>query len=408
MWTITKTQDEGAWLDDYISEVLSRKASPLPDHDTWVGHVEVHWHQTGPGEIYLASNPDQGSVADRLLAEQLVWTRLANRGFKRAPIDVGLTVTSAAWGVSDNVQEKAKRLVQSGAVKLDLNSQGTTMAHVQGDGTDNNGTPDTHQVEIRRQDPANPQKVTGAFCDCTWGQFLNTPRTRQWKQYQKIPCAHIIATSWVSQSVPTEEQRAPGDYGEQGQMALPGMGGGPAQAPGSMGLMRQGPGAGPQPNAQMPQNGAPGAAPPPEDVLPQFPMAEGPPMPQVNPASTPGGRPGPTPTNPMQYPGGTFSSVRSAVEFRNGDSVTFTQEVLGQMVGRSDQHGAGQQIRIPAGEGGEVLGTDPSTGMVEVLSMDKSFAPMGKMQPFGARVWCWPSELKPSGVRAPAPNVRRV
>lgn len=183
------------------------------------------------------------------------------------------------------------------------------------------------------------------------------------------------------------------------------------------------PGAPPNQIGQTPQNAPGGAAPPPEAVLPQFPMEQMEmQMPPVNPASTPGGRPGPTPTNPLQYPGGTFSSIHSAVpQYKNGDSVIFLNDVEGMVRMPSDtwdptfdpntsadQQPGWRRITIPKGEGGEVRGQDPTTGLVEVLSMDKTFDQFGRNQPFGATVHVWPSEIRPSGLRAPAPNVRRI
>lgn len=428
-WTITSTQDDATWLDDYIRDVIAHAPPPLPPHDAKIGHVETHWHQVEPGVAFVTANPDTGTADDRRLAETIVMEKLHPHGYKRA-------VYTLRWDHSDmrkvadwgDVEAKAKRLVQTGAVTLKRNGYNTIMSQVVGDGSDNDGKPDVHNVEIKRDDP-NSQAITGSFCDCGWGQFQNLPRTRQWKRFQNRPCAHILATYWLANAIPSDEERAPGNSGAPGQMSLFDQSGG--QAPSSMGLMQRSPFMNPNawwlpPNGgggmggmpQGPQMGAPGpsggmgggagGAPAPEDVLPPFPMANQPQLPEVNPVSTPGGRPGPTPTNPIQYPGGTFSHVSAQQQYQNGDMVQLTQDTIGTLVGRSEEHGAGQQTTISAGSVGEVLGTDPVTQLVNVLFMGKQFDTNSYFEPFGASVWCWPSELVPSNNRPPGPAIRRT
>lgn len=424
-WTITRTTDEASYLDNLIREVVMNESPPLPPHDIKVGHVECHWHQTAPGRAYVSSNPETGTSFDRRFAETIVLERLRPFGFKQA---VSHWVKTAEWG---DVMSDAQRIVQSGGVQIKRNSYNTIMSVVQGQGTgDRNKGP--YNVEIQRQDP-NSQAITGSHCDCDWGQFQNLPRTRQWKRFQNRPCKHILATQWVASAMPLDEDRAPGDNGTPGQMSLfgPESGGG---APQSMGLMQRSPWINPNAWWLNPAGGAqamdqpisqggglpsPGGmqAPSPEEALPQF-QGEPAPLPEVNPASVPGGRPGPTPTNPIQYPGGTFSHViGAAVSYQNGDLVQVLDDILpgtpgaGQAVtqeGRSEEHGAGKPMTIPRGAVCEVRGTDPVTGMVNILWMGKGFDQNGEMMPYGASGWAWPSEVAPSQNRPPGPAIRRT
>lgn len=428
--TITKTQSDEAWLSDYIAGIIADEPSPLPPHDCRIGHVEAHWHQVSPGRAYIAANPEHGTPVDRLFAEAILRAQLEPHGYRQAVYTGFIKEAQGGWA-SPKVMDDAKRLVQSGMVHLDRNSPDMVVARVDGDGTDNDGVPDQHKVELHKdtnpeEDPANRQgKLTGMFCDCTWGQFMNTPRTRTWKQFQFTPCKHILAAYWASLSVPTDESRAPGNQGPEGQMSLFDMSGG---QPGSqMGLMQRSPTAPPnawfmqpgappntfnQPMTPQPPGGVPGgpggAPPSPADVLPPFPMQDAQlSLPQVNPASTPGGRPGPTPTNPLQYPGGTFSHVAQQ-QYTNGQVVRLNVETVGKYEGRPESGMAGESVTIPAGSVGEVLGTDPVTGMVNILFMGKQFETMGKLQPFGASAWCWQSEISPSANKPPGPAIRRL
>lgn len=427
MWTVTSTQSEESWFDDLISDVIQHEPEPLPPHDSKLGHVELHWHPVKSGLAYVAANPETGTPYDRYFAAEALALRLAAHGFKRAvceyTYDHGDMHKQATW---QDVWDDATKLVQSGAVHLNNNSQGLTTATVQSQTEPNK----SYNVEIHRSDPANPNKIASQFCDCDWGQFMNLPRTRQWKKFQNRPCKHCVATNWLSQSVPKDEARAPGDQGEQGQMSLPGMPSG-GEAPSSMGLMQNSPM--PSPNAWFNQPGAPPnqwnqnapqmqgmgdpgtQAPPPESVLPQFPMDPSlqPQLPPVNPASVPGQRPGPTPTNPLQYPGGTFSSVQwkmAAQQFNNGDLVQVKEEDVvnpGILQGRQEG-GAVGPTTIPQNAICEVMGTDP-LGLVNVMWTGGGFDPNGQKQPFGVTQWFWPSQLiaRPD-LKRPGPAIRRT
>jgi hypothetical protein len=269
-----------------------------------------------------------------------------------------------------------------------------------------NGDHGTYQTEIKRDDPTNPNAISGSTCQCDWGNFQNTPRTRIWKKFQDRVCSHILATNWVAQSIPTDEARAPGDSGA-GQMSLPGMGVGPMVPSAQMPLMQQ---------TQMPQP-PPGQAPQlpaptPQSLLPQFPMDPSL-QPQVNPASVPGLRQ-PSPQDPIQYPGGTFSSwqfphqadIVPGMDFANMDMVQLKNEDQGTAVGRSEEHGAGGMVTIPKNSIGEVLGVDPVTKMVNVLYTGPQ-ADNRQMEPWGSVAWHFPSDLVlRRDIKSPGPAVR--
>ncbi len=74
-------------------------------------------------------------------------------------------------------------------------------------------------------------------------------------------------------------------------------------------------------------------------------------------------------------------------------------------VGRSEEHGAGEQTTMPAGSVGEVLGTHPS-GMVNVLWIGKQFDQNKQLMPFGAQGWHLPSYLiERPDLKHPGPTV---
>ena len=439
-WTITATQDDASWFDDLVQDIIARDIPPLPPHDLRVGHVEAHWHQVEPGRAYVTSNPETGSCDDRILVEAMVMAALEPYGFKRAVYtlrwDHSDLVKHAAWS---DIEDNARQLVQGGGVTLQTNTPDVIMGVVKSQTKPGVA----YQTEIHRADPTSGA-ISTSHCTCDWGQFQNTPRTRIWKRFQNRPCKHILATWWQSQAVPQGGQQDP-----NGQMSLFDMGG--YAAPSSMGIMQKSPT--PNPNAWFMQPGAPAnpwnqnpwnqntntlvtgpggasqpfspdlgqfggnplgqGAPSPEDVLPQFPM-DPTMMPEVNPASTPGGRPGPTPTNPIQYPGGTFSSWRPSImsrvsgeqQYQNGDMVRLLKPDVGTLVGRSAEHGAGQDVTLPAGSVGEVLGVQG--GLVQVLFMGKQFDQNSFFEPYGATLWCWPSYLAPSPNTPPGPAIRRT
>ena len=92
----------------------------------------------------------------------------------------------------------------------------------------------------------------------------------------------------------------------------------------------------------------------------------------------------------------------------NGQMVQLRYPDTGIQQGRSEAHGAGQETQLPAGLLGEVLGTDPSTGMVSVLYVGKPWEGNQEFEPFGATGEHWRSWLlhRPD-VKRPGPAYRR-
>lgn len=414
-WTITATQNEEAWFEDLVLDIVAHAAPPLPPHQGHFGHVEYVWYQTSPGVAYVASNG--GTIDDQLLVEAVVTEQLRPHGFKRAMMEMRWDHSdlqkTATW---QDIEDAARQLIQSGGVQLARNGYNDVVGNVA------SATKDgvRYDTSIKRDDP-DSQAISGSTCTCDWGNFQNLPRTRQWRRFQDRPCKHILATYWQSLATPIDDNQMPlfdsgpaqGMAGKTpGQFRL-----GPAAPSGQInpGQMQIGP---PDPMQAPPQGGG-GMPPSPVDALPPFPgdPSQQPQLPPVNPISTPGGKPQ-TPLNPAQYPagpGGTFSSWRpdklrfvSAQTFVNGDRVQLGHDDVGTLVGRSEAHGAGQPYTVPSGRVGEVLGTHPSTGMVNVLYMGKDFEGRGPMEPYGAAAWHFPSSLTlRNDIRAPGDNVPR-
>lgn len=437
-WTILGSQDEASFFDDHVRAIIAQERDPLPPREQRIGHVLTRWDRVGANSAFIRAVG--GTVDDRVLARAVIAAQLAAHGYREASYDFDAFHKTADW---DDVMAKAKRLIQSGAVKLLRNGYQNVVGYVKGDHGE-------YQPEIFRQDP-NSRSITGSDCQCDWGEFQNQPRTRQWKKFQDRPCSHILALYWTSLATPLDEDTMPGGGaggagaggtptfppgtegfpGEQGQpgqqqallqMEPTDVGGGQTPTfrlgpmaprglvgPDQMSLLSPGAGA-PQESAQV----VPG--PTPRDVLPQFPM-EGLAQGQINPASIPGAR-GPSPTNPTNFPagpGGAFSSVRRGDEaftgqlpLQNGDLVQLRYDDTGTLVGRSEAHGAGKETPIKAGQVGEVRGTDPRTGMVEVLYMGSPWDQNSYLEPYGATAWHFPSYLIPRpDMRKPGPAIRR-
>lgn len=242
----------------------------------------------------------------------------------------------ASWA---DVAAKAKRLVQQGKVTILRNAPHHVMAHVVGDGTDNGGEPDEHDVEISRHDPAS-QIIEQWNCDCAWAQYA-FDRTRKWKKFEGRVCSHVLATYWKARSTPLDLQdQEPGFQSGPGQKigpTAPGQQILPGMTPDDLANQQQqqqpetlpdedqttppsvpppAPSAVPPSNADIsiPKQPTSPYTTPKEPVVPQrqqlqlFDITAPPgmqPTPQALPVSTPGGRP-PTPGNPVQFPG-TFS-----------------------------------------------------------------------------------------------------
>lgn len=253
---------------------------------------------------------------------------------------------TAHWG---DIEQKAKRLILSGQVQILRNSRNAVVAYVIGDHGEYN-------CEFSRDDPES-WTMTQWHCECPWNQYA-FQRTRQWKKYEARPCAHVLATFWAARRVPLDEALAPGDKLPRGHKGFPG------QGPDNLGLEQQvftpqdtqmmappepaaPPEAPPEPTPAPAGSGAPPgpSAGPPEalgppdlNVIPPQPLMPGQPLPPPVPGTTPGGMasppnavsvPGakqPTPFNPVQYPGGTYSALQTYYHGTNialqpGDSI---------------------------------------------------------------------------------------
>jgi hypothetical protein len=361
-------------------------------------------------------------------------------------------------------------------------------------------------------------------CECPWDQYA-FQRTRKWKKYEARPCAHVMAAYWKALATPlddynSEEHGPIGTGQKQGEPAPPasgGMGGGGgsgSQTPAGPPL--------PKPGEAIPTGGsfgpdealgtsAPMAPPGQPGILPTPPVQQLSEMAPPIPGATPGGMPAnpaitsvpgakmPSPFNPIQFPGGTYSKVSASNvlwhattpeawesiqreglrpgayltdnidtaqqygemmnepedewaeptdptliavhgvqpqdltvdphhqrEMKIGGnswihpgpipperlqhqydyerlSKTATQEFVAPSVarlkvegygiaeGKSEAHGAGQYRSIPAGTVGEVLGTDSSTGWIEVIFPLKESS---YLEPYHVRMFCEPGEVE--------------
>lgn len=409
--TLQDRKSEGEWFSEYVEAVLSTPPPRLPANAQKIGACNATWFEVEPGVAFIATSG--GSPDDRVLAEWIMRGQLRAAGWRQAEYYIeNFTERTADWS---DVEAKAKRLRDTGAVQILRNGYTNIVGQVQGD----HGS---YQTEIMRQDP-NSRVITQWSCECPWDQYA-FQRTRQWKQYEGRPCSHVLATFWKSQATPLDEDVHPAN--QQSLFNMPGQampGGQPAfsqpMAP-DQGQQMQIPG--------MEPGMATGTPPQPSGVIPMGPgIIPEPPMvgPMANPASVPGLRQ-PSPTNPVQYPGGTFSKrltsdwdfdrmagvvVAAQPEgFVNGNMVGTKAVDWGTWNGRSPEHGAGGTAKIPAGSVGEVLGSDPTTGMVEVLFMNAAIGVQknGPMMPWGATAFFFPSELvsRPD-IRRPGPAVKR-
>lgn len=367
----------------------------------------VAWWEGKPGDAVVMA--EGGSMEDRRLGEQVISAQLEAIGYRRAQFTFDAEHHTAGW---PDIMQKAKRLIQSGNVTLLRNGYNNIVAHVIGDHGEYNS-------EIGREDPES-RTITQWTCECPWDQYA-FQRTRQWKKYEARPCAHVLAAFWKSQATPLDEGPPEGQgptpgqkQGEPEQRPA----GPPPPGPRSFGPEEAEGTSAPMP-AGAPTGGPPGGAPPmappaPSGALPTPPMdqlAEQ--MPPV-PGATPGGMPAnpnvvsvpgakvPTPFNPLQYPGGTYSKV-SAEEFVAPSIVRLKVEGYGLAEGKSEAHGSGQYQSIPMGSTGEVLYQDPTTGMVEVIFPLKG----GPMTPYHVKMFCDANQLEATNTAPPGPFIKR-
>lgn len=414
MWSITKVTDEQDWFEDYVKLALSVRPAGLPSKRQKLGAVRVQWFETEPGVAFIDTRG--GSVNDRVLATQYMKAMLAGHGYRIAQyeVDYGSMTKDSKWS---DIMAKAKRLIQSGKVQLLRNGANSIVGSVVGD----HGT---YQTEISREDP-NSQAITQWQCECPWDQYA-WQRTRQWKKYEGRPCAHVLATFWKSQASPLDEDVHPATQVTQQQPGQPMAPSIPGRTFSPTDPMEQGmvaPGFTPAMNPQGVLPGLPGGAPmpapgqamgtppvpglPPE-ILPPFPM-EGQLEPQPPQVSIPGAKPQ-TPLNPMQWPGGTLSSVRDDWEntfmaatpfkpqpegFVNGNMVSMIGNDMGVAEGPDPTHPMhGRYMNIQPNTIGEVMGADHLPGLGQVVEVLFPLHETGPLEPYHVRAWLRPDQVK--------------
>jgi hypothetical protein len=387
-WKINSAKSEDVWFLEHLSSILNKPKRPLPPKKSVLGKTEVFWQRIDPGIAVVASRG--GTSDDRYLAEQIVVSQLEEHGLERAKFsfDYDEAISLRRTSDWDDIENKAKRLVQSGNVTIMRNGYNNIVAHVVGDHGE-------YDVEIGRDDP-NSRAITQWTCDCPWSQF-SWGRTRQWKKYEGRPCAHTLAAFWQSQATPLDADAA-----------------GQPPTPGQMGPQPQSP-------ADIAQPAPTGA-----DVLPPSPTEQlslmQPPAPGQTPAgmpappnsvSVPGARQ-PTPFNPVQIPS-TYSSWREASdwqvtaqsEFNNGDMVRLEEAEMGVMEGKDPAHGAGGFKEIPAKSIGEVISQDETTGFVDVIFAGPQ-AEAGPLEPYHVQAYIEPNKLTlMPNIKPPGPFIRR-
>jgi hypothetical protein len=300
MWEVTEVTTKDAAFEEDLEAFLASPCRKTPEPVITVGASVVRWEEIEPGIAMIQAAG--GTPDDNYLAGKIVERRLVNAGYRRFELDMDSGFTKQAdW---NDIMDKAKKIIQDGRVTLLRNGYNNVVGSVVGD----RGI--TYQTEFSRDDP-NSRVITQWQCECPWDQYA-FQRTRQWKKYEGRPCKHVLATFWASQSTPFDEDMHPANQpqapiGPGGQTG-PGFAQ-PPQPPQPPTLMpgQAPPGqALPTPGMQADQPPAPGTG-----VIPPFPMAEQPNAP--NPVSVPGLKQ-PTPLNPVQYPGGTFSKVARGPE----------------------------------------------------------------------------------------------
>lgn len=433
MWGITKVIDEDDWLEGYVRLALTVAPPSLPAKRQKLGSTSIQWFETEPGIAFVDTRG--GSVDDRVLARAYMKSMLTGHGYKLAQyeidydgpdVDAALvreaSVKVSKWG---DIMAKAKRLIQTGKVQLLRNGADEIVGTVQGD----HGT---YQTEIAREDP-NSMAITQWQCDCPWDQYA-WQRTRQWKKYEGRPCAHVLATFWKSLATPLDEDVHPAMQvtqvppGQAMPPTIPGRTFSPTDpmeqnmvAPGFQPAMGQ-PGQ-PQPGMATGTPPIPGLPP---EVLPPFPM-EGQLEPQEMPppqVSIPGAKPQ-TPLNPMQWPGGTLSSVHDSWEnafmaatfnqqpagFQNGNMVQIVGTDMGIAEGpdtTNPMHGQYMDIRSSTKGIGEVMGVSTLPGMGQVVEVIFPLDKTGPLQPYHIRAWLRPDQLRERpDIRRPGPFIKR-
>lgn len=404
-----------------LKEILDGPMPNYPPARQKFGSSIVHWWSPLPGKAVIMAFG--GSLDDRTFAEQKVKIQLAGYGIQRIAFTVdGSSEKTAGW---TDIINKAKRLIQSGQVMVLRNGYNDIAGHVIGDHGE-------YDVQIGRDDPFS-RSITTWQCECPWDQYA-WQRTRKWKRLEGRPCSHVMALYWKALATPLDEDYDPSSHGPMGTGQVPP---GPSDGGNVQPVMPQPehpsmPGPPPEPSPfggdAMPQTphvpdaglGPPGpgaqaplALPASPGILPPSPMEQLQMMQPPMPGATPGGMPAPpgsvsvpgakmpSPFNPMQYPGGTYSKV--AADFTAPEIVRLKNPVWGMAEGKSEAHGAGQYQEVPVGSTGEVLGQDETTGWVEVIFPLEG----GEMTPYHVRCFVEPGDIEKTRLRPPGPFIKR-
>lgn len=391
MWTIESD------TESLVRELLTSSHSIVPPSVQKIGSSEVEWWEGRPGEAVVMATG--GSSDDRTIAEQIVAAQLEGIGYKRAQFTFDSMEKTAGW---PDIMAKAKRLIEGGAVTILRNGINNIVGHVEGDHGD-------YQAEIGRDDPTS-RTITTWSCECPWDQYA-WQRTRQWKKYEGRPCAHVMALYWKALATPLDD-------GDPNQPTDPGQTGGPPPPPAASPVPDTaqrsfGPDEAEGTSAPSPIE-APMAPPGDQGILPPSPadqlQMQQPPIPGQTPAGMPAnpavvsvpGAKMPSPFNPIQYPGGTYSKI-SAEEFVAPEIVRLKRDAYGMAEGKSEEHGAGQYQDVPAGSSGEVLGQDETTGWVEVIFPLEG----GVLTPYHVRCFVDANDLSHTQQQPPGPFVKR-
>lgn len=419
---IVETKDGDAWFRDYVLTALASDAPRLPAKSQRLGAVDITWFETEPGIAVITTVG--GTVEDRGLARQFMKVQLRGHGIHQAQFTFDQEeefVKTAHW---TDLMAKAKRLIQNGQVRIDRNGYDRIVGQVQGD----HGT---YQTEVWRDDP-NSRAITMWNCDCPWDQFA-WQRTRQWKKYEGRPCAHTLALYWKSLATPLDEDSHPAMLQANPQMQgiqqslFPGTqfaNPSPMQTQQAIPASPIGPAA-PQQQQLMIPGVAPGMAtgvPGDSGIIPPNPMPELGQEPEQPVVSIPGAKP-PSPLNPLQWPGGTFSHVANEWElekiaefniqapgFENGNIVQLLEDDYGMAEGKSEAHGAGQYMSILKNTRGlgEVLGEDNIPGMGRVVEVIFPLDKSRELEPYHIRAWISPDKLKERpDLQRPGPMLKR-
>lgn len=391
----------------YIRQVLASPLPPLPEHEFKIGSVTAEWFELVDEPNTAVIITTGGSAYDRHWTEFHLVDQLKAHGYRQASIDMegeGLR-RHGSWS---DVMAKSKRLIQSGNVTVLRNGWTNVVGFVIGDHGE-------YETEFSREDPETGV-VTQWSCTCAWAQYA-WDRTRAWKKYEGRVCAHALALYWKARSTPLDED----DNHPSGQ-APPGQ---TPMAPGadSGGAPRPGPVAPPEGYVPAPAGADEGAPPPPDQsapapapppsspgVIPPFPGADqmaaeqwqgpgttpGGGVSPPNAVSVPGAKP-PSPFNPLQSPGGTYSRVAAQGDLTPGSRVVLQADEYGVKEGREGATDAGEWTTVPKGTAGEVFDYDEPTGLVCVLFELNG----GPMTSYHVRCYCDAKVLKAVKGRSP-------